>query len=96
MPPFLAACSQAVRDDLTRDAARNAVRPALADKFPGVPLELAVDCIINNAGSKEFLSLAADAVAGPTASTAQIVGNIASRPETLRCLASDGLSAFLK
>jgi hypothetical protein len=91
----LAACTPEARDDVTRDAARQAIRPVIADKFPGVLLEPAVDCVIDNARSTELLSLAADAITGPTASTVEIVGSIASRPETLTCLATQGLPAFL-
>ena len=92
----LAACSSEQRDGLAQDAARTAVKPVLAAKFPGVPLEPATDCIINNATSKELLSLAADAVTGPTASTVEIVTNIAQRPEALTCLATEGLPELLK
>ena len=92
----LSACTQATRDQVTRDAAKTAIRPVVAQQFPGVPLDPAIDCIIDNAQSRELLSLAADSVTGATASTTQIVANIASRPETLRCLATDGLSAFLR
>ena len=93
---LLSACTEAARDDVARDAAKSAVRPVIADRFPGVPLEPSVDCIIDNATSREILSLAADAVTGPTASTVEIVSRIASRPETITCLATEGLPAFLK
>lgn len=93
---FLAGCTTAQQDDLTRRAAKNAVRPVLAQKLPGVPVEPATDCIIDNASSKQLLSLAADAVTGPTASTAQIVTNILSQPATLTCLATKGLPVLLK
>jgi len=92
---LLAACTPAQQDDLTRDAAKRAVRPVLAERFPGIPLEPATDCIIDNATSRELLSLAADAVTGPTANTVEIVGDIASRPETIRCLAEEGLPVLL-
>lgn len=91
----LAACTPAQQDELTRDAARTAIRPVLETNFPGVPLEPATDCVIDNASSSELLSLAADAVTGPTANTVEIVGRIVSRPETIKCLAEDGLSGVL-
>ena len=91
----LAACSPAAQEQLTRDAARTAVRPVVADTFPGVPLDPAVDCVIDNARGNELLSLAADAVTGPTANTVEIVSNIVRRPGTLTCLAEDGLPALL-
>lgn len=92
---LLAACAQQTQDDLTRSAAKRAVRPVLESRFPGIPLEPATDCIIDNASSQELLALAGDAVTGPTASTVEIVGNVASRPDTIQCLAEDGLPALL-
>ena len=93
---LIAACTEAARDEVARDAAKSAVRPVIAERFPGVPLEPSVDCIIDNATSREILTLAADAVTGPTASTVEIVTRITSRPETITCLATQGLPAFLK
>jgi hypothetical protein len=92
---LLAACTPTQQDELTRDAAKSVVRPVLRDKLPGVPVEPATDCIIDNATSRELLALAADAVTGPTASTVEIVTNIASRPDTVRCLLNEGLPALL-
>lgn len=91
----LTACTAAQQDELTRDAARTAIRPVLEENFPGVPLEPATDCVIDNASSAELLSLAADAVTGPTANTVEIVGRIVARPETITCLAEEGLSGLL-
>jgi len=93
--PLLVACTPAQQDELTRDAAKRVVRPILQERLPGVPVEPATDCIIDNATSGELLSLAADAVTGPTANTVEIVSDIATRPETIRCLATEGLPALL-
>ena len=92
---LLLACTPAQQDELTRDAAKRAVRPVLEERLPGVPLEPATDCIIDNASAGELLSLAADAVTGPTANTVEIVSDIATRPETVRCLATEGLPVLL-
>ena len=86
----LAACTAQQQDTLARDAAKQAVRPVLAERFPGVPLDGATDCIIDNANAQEILSLAADAVTGPTASTVEIVARVATRPETVECLIREG------
>ena len=91
----LAACTPADQDRLTRDAARAAVTPVLVERFPGVPLEPALNCVIDNATSRELLSLAADSVIGPTANTVEIVNNIVSRRGTLTCLLASGLPALL-
>ena len=91
----LTACTATQQDNLARDAAKRQVRPILAERFPGIPLEPATDCVIDNASAQEILTLAADSVTGPTASTAEIVTRIVSRPETLQCLATEGLPVLL-
>ena len=92
----LLACTPATRDDLTRTAAKSAIRPVLAQRLPGVPVEAAADCVIDNAQYSELLALASDSVTGATASTVQIVTTILSRPGTIRCLATDGLPNLLR
>lgn len=92
---LFAACTPQQQDELARDAAKNAVRPVIQQRLPGVPVEPATDCIIDNATAGEILSLAADAVTGPTANTVEIVSDILSRPETLTCLATEGLPPLL-
>ncbi|MFN7002708.1 MAG: succinate dehydrogenase [Roseinatronobacter sp.] len=94
-PLALMACAD-VQDQLARDAARQAVRPVLAQNFPGVPLEPASDCVIDNASAGEITRLAL-AAGQPTISpeTSALVVEIATRPETIRCLATDGLAPFL-
>lgn len=85
-----------VQDQIARDAAKSAVRPVLEDRFPGVPLEPATDCVIDNATAGEIISLAADAATGrPDEGTVETVLTIASRPETIQCLAVEGLPVLL-
>ena len=91
----MTACTSAQQDTLAQDAAKQAVRPILEERFPGVPLEPATDCVIDNATAQEILVLAADAVTGPTASTVEVTTRILTRPETIRCLAEDGLPVIL-
>ena len=86
---LLAACAPGTQDELARGAARAAIQPVLAERFPGVPVQAAADCVIDTATSQEILTLAADAVTGPTASTAEIVTRILSRPATQTCLARE-------
>jgi hypothetical protein len=93
---ILTACTQAAQDQIARDAARASATKVLAEKFPGVPLQPAADCVIDNASSGQILSLAADSITGPTANTDKIVTNIVSKPETLTCLAAQGLPALLR
>lgn len=95
-PLALMACAD-MQDQIARDAARQAVRPALAERFPSVALEPASDCVIDNAKAGELRRLAL-AAAQPTLSpeTSALVAEIATRPETVRCLATDGLAPFLR
>lgn len=92
----MAACTPQAQDQLARDAARSAITPVLVERFPGVPLEPALDCAINNASAPQIRALALDSVTGTTQSTVQIVTDILSKPETLRCLATEGLPALLQ
>ena len=92
----LAACAP-VQDRLARDAARATIRPVLAEQFPGVPLEPATDCIIDNATGRELTRLALDAARpAPDPDTAALIIEIATRPATLRCLTTTGLAPFLR
>jgi hypothetical protein len=92
----LAACSPQAQDQIAQNAARSALTPVVTDRFPGVPLQPALDCLIDNANAQQIRALAADAVLGPTENTVQIATDIASKPETLRCLAASGLPALLR
>lgn len=92
----LSACAP-VQDSLAREAARAAVRPVLAARFPGVPLEPATDCIIDNATAPELQRLARGLTqpVGDPGTTALVV-DIATRPASLNCLTTTGLAPFLR
>ncbi|MCR9108260.1 hypothetical protein [Marivita sp. XM-24bin2] len=92
----LGGCSVQQQDQIARDAARSAITPVLVERFPGVPLEPALDCVIENASAVQIRALALDGVTGTTESTVQIVTDIVSKPETLTCLAAEGLPALLR
>ncbi len=94
-PLVLLGCAP-VQDQIARDAARGAVQPVIAERFPGVPLEPATNCVINAATGAEITQLAL-ASTQPLIhpSTNAMVVEIATRPETIRCLATDGLAPFL-
>jgi hypothetical protein len=97
----LAACeSGGLADRLARESARQSVQGALASRFPGVPLEAATDCVIDNATAREIMQLAgaaaqASASQRVTPETTRLVMDIVTRPATIRCLATDGLVPFL-
>ncbi|TDT76799.1 hypothetical protein BDE40_0071 [Litoreibacter halocynthiae] len=92
----LSACGDdGMADQLARKEAKDTVRPVLAKRFPGVPLEPATDCVIDNASAGEILKLARAGVTGLGPEETQLVIEIATRPDTIECLLKDGLSPFL-
>lgn len=91
-----AACSPQAQDQIAREAARAAITPVLVEQFPGVPLEPALNCVIDNASSVQIRALALDSVSGPTESTVQVVRDIFEKRETLQCLAVEGLPTLLR
>ncbi len=68
----------------------------LAQRFPGIPLEPATACVINAASATEIVTLATLARQGATETSTRIVLDIARRPDTLNCLATDGLPVLLQ
>ncbi len=92
--PALAACDPAAGDRLARDAARSVIGRTVATRFPGVPVQPAIDCLIDNASPNEILGLASDTVTGPTAATTETILAIARRPEAIRCFAASGAATL--
>ena len=92
---ILAACNSSIGTEVSRAAAKSVVNPIVAERFPGVPLEPTTDCIIDNASGDEIATLATTAATGNDQAATELVIDIAARPDTLRCIASDGLPAIL-
>ena len=90
----LMGCS--VGEEVARDQARDAIDPIVAEKFPGVPVKPVTDCVIDNATFKEILTLAAASGTGNTVQAAEVVVDVVSRPETIKCIAVKGLPAILQ
>ncbi len=87
----LGACAQVqtATDKAGRDAAKTIMPEALAVYFPQVPKQLFTpftNCIVDNANAAEVQALAADAVVGVDAGTADTVRGILARAETQNCL----------
>lgn len=93
---LLGACTSMQRDQVTREAARSVVTRVVVERFPGLPVQPSIDCVIDNATTDELLSLASEAITGPTAASTQTVTAIATRPRTVQCLASEGLPALTR
>ena len=91
---LLMGCS--VGEEVARDRARDVVDPIVAERFPGVPAKPITDCVIDNASLQEILTLAAASGTGNNAKAVEVVVDIVSRPETIKCIAVKGLPALLQ
>ncbi|MBP0481461.1 hypothetical protein J5474_03015 [Sagittula sp. M10.9X] len=92
----VAACSPQVQDQIAREAARSTVARVVTQQLPGVPVQPAIDCVIDNATAAQIYALGADTLGGPTQSSVEIVAQIASQPQTVQCLATRGLPALMQ
>jgi hypothetical protein len=93
---LISACSVQSQDIIAREAARSTVSRVVVERFPNVPVQPAIDCVIDNASAQQIYALAVDTVGGPTESSVQIVSEIAAQPETFQCLGNRGLPALLQ
>ncbi|MEL6520240.1 MAG: hypothetical protein AAFQ66_04710 [Pseudomonadota bacterium] len=92
----LAGCGPGgLADQVARQQAKQAVYPVLATRFPGLPVEPAADCIIDNASSGEILQLARAGVAGPEAEDIDLIVEVATREVTINCLLTKGLTPLV-
>lgn len=88
-------CNSGIGTEVSRAAARSVVDQVVAQRFPGVPLKPTTDCIIDNATGNEIVALATSAAAQDQEAAARTVLEIAQRPATVRCIASQDLPAIL-
>lgn len=93
----LTGCAEitATADQTARDAAKRGVTPVVQAQFPGLPVEPIVDCVVQYAEWPEVLELARAATLGPTSETTRVVIDVASRPDTVRCIATAQAEAFV-
>ena len=91
----LSACVVPSTEQITRDAARSTVNRVVVSRFPALPVEPSIDCIIDNATQGEIRGLASDAVTGPGEASIQTVFSIIRRQRTVQCLATRGVPALL-
>jgi len=82
-------------DELARYQAKSVINGVVAEKLPGVDATPVTDCIIDNATASEILTIAGAAVTGVTPATGQLVLDIAQRPETVQCIASNGIARLM-
>jgi hypothetical protein len=90
-----AACSpQVLADNVTRQAAETVVVPVLEDYLPAPQAKGASVCILDNATPEEMRMLARDVAVQAGTSTVDNVLAIGTRPATLACFKSLGLSSL--
>ena len=89
----LTACdtAQEAVTQTTRDTAKTVVNGVVENKFPGVNAAPVTDCIIDNASVSEILVIAKASVVGVKQDTVDTVVEISQRPETVACIAKNGL-----
>jgi hypothetical protein len=91
----LLACSpQDIASDVTRSAAETVVVPVLNDYMPAPQAKGAAVCILDNASPEEMRMLARDVGVSAGTSTVDNVLAIGTRPATLACFRSLGLSSL--
>ncbi len=93
LPLLLAGCDAAndAADAIARERAKSVVNGIVARRFPGVTVAPVTDCIIDAASAGEIISIARDSVGGVQPATVELVVDIASRPESVQCIAENGL-----
>lgn len=93
---FLAACEpDGLADQLAREQAKGVVNDVVSKRFPGANVAPATDCIIDNASAGEILEIAGASVTGVDQKTTKLVIDIATRPDTITCMAEDALPLLL-
>lgn len=78
-----------------QSAAKSVIKSVIADKLPGVDVDDAVDCVVDNATTDQIVDIAKAAVTGVDDSTVSTVTSIASQPDTISCIAQSELSSLL-
>ncbi len=92
---LLAACSNPLVEDTSRDVAKGVVNDVVSARFPGVDAAPYTDCIIDNASGDEIFTLAQHALTNNTTAAASTVLEIAGRPATSQCIAQNALVSLL-
>lgn len=94
LPLVLAGCTAAEQavTNATRDTAKRVVNSVITDRFPGVDPAPVTECIIDNAEPVELLTIAKAAVIAVDDQTVETILDISRRPETLKCIARQGLA----
>lgn len=101
LPLVLSGCAVAAASapeavtQATRAAAKATVNRVASERFPGVPVAPVSDCVIDNASVAEILTMARFSVGAPDPRAVDAVLGVARRPDTIQCLADEGLPRLL-
>lgn len=96
LPPMslallLAACSAQMMDSPLRLAALEVVQPVIETGLPQDQANLTAHCLVDAASTAELQALARDLGVRAGTSTTALIADLASRPQTLACLADANL-----
>ncbi len=80
-------------NQIARDTVKAVINPVVARQFPGVPTDIVVDCVIDNATASEIVSIANSALLGNTTDSLYVILPIVQRPNTLQCVTAKALGA---
>lgn len=78
-------------DALAQRQAKTVVNSVMQSRLPGVNISPVTDCVIEAASAREILSLAQASVTQITPQTAETVIDISTRPESVQCIAENGV-----
>ena len=92
LPLMGCAVANDAADMIARDRAKTVVNQIVAERLPGVNAAPVTDCIIDNASAAEITSVARASVIGVTENTVNTVVDVAQRPDTVSCIARNGLT----
>jgi hypothetical protein len=87
--------AEQVADDAVRQTAENTIVSVVEKQFPSVNAQPIANCVVDNATTKEIFSIAGDSVTGVDSGTVSTVLDIIKRPDTVTCVAKNGLGSLL-
>ncbi len=95
---MIAACDGTIPtspEEVARETARAVIKPIVASRLPGVPTDIAVDCVIDNASLTEVFQIASSAATGAAVESSSVVIDILTRPATIACISKGAASNLL-
>ncbi len=85
----LSSCASTSAELITRETAKQIVRPIVAERFPKLPTDTLVNCAIDNASLDEIVQLSELVATGQQTQISEISLYLISKPETIRCTVAE-------